>query len=60
MPEPKQAYLGDGAYVEVNQFGELVVYTSNGLTRQNEVVLERAPAQLLVRFIEEHQGELIG
>jgi len=53
-------YLGDGAYVEVNPLGELVIYTSNGINRQNEVVCERLPAMLLAKFIEAHASDLIG
>lgn len=50
-------YLGDGAYVEVNPLGELVIY---GINRQNEVVCERLPAMLLAKFIEAHASDLIG
>lgn len=56
----REIYLGDGAYAEVNQFGELVIYTSNGLRRTNTVVCEKAPAMLLQRFIEAHLAELVG
>lgn len=32
-------YLGDGAYVRF-EYGEVVLYTSNGIERTNRVVLD--------------------
>lgn len=34
-------YLGDGAYVYVSEFGEVVLYTSNGYRETNTVVLDQ-------------------
>jgi len=34
-----EAYLGDGAYVFFSGFGEVILYTSNGITETNVVVL---------------------
>ena len=55
-----EAYIADGAYVSVNELGELVIYTTNGIRRTNEVVFERQPARMLIRFIEAHVDELVG
>ncbi len=46
-----EAYLGDGAYVEMGTWREEVrVYTTDGITRQNEVVMEREAVERLIRF----------
>lgn len=34
-------YLGDGAYVYADEFGAVVLYTSDGVRETNRVVLER-------------------
>lgn len=36
----RKTYLGDGAYVEVDDFGDVVLTTENGITVTNRVVLE--------------------
>jgi hypothetical protein len=58
--DEKQLYLGDGAYVEVTLFGELRLFTSNGVEEKNSVVLEGGPADLLAAFIQAHRGALVG
>ena len=50
QPEPK-TYLGDGAYARVDEFGDMVLTTENGISVQNRVVLEPMVVQLLERFI---------
>lgn len=42
-------YLGDGAYAEFTGYS-IIVYTSNGISRQNEVHLERIELEALVEF----------
>lgn len=48
--EPHEGtYLGDGAYVEYTGYS-LVVYTSNGISRTNEVHLEAPALKILIEF----------
>lgn len=42
-------YLGDGAYAEFTGYS-IIVYTSNGITRENEVHLERREMETLIAF----------
>lgn len=42
-------YLGDGAYVEFSGYS-LVLYTSDGMNRQNEVHLEHRELTRLFEF----------
>lgn len=46
----KASYLGDGAYCEWRDIGDLLVYTSDGIRRTNEVVLGPHELSQLVRF----------
>ncbi len=52
-------YLGDGAYVRFTGFS-FVVYTTDGLSVQNEVHLEASALKVLDRFVkrmkQEHGG----
>ena len=45
----KEAYLGDGAYVEWTG-NEFIVYTSNGIERSNQVYLEPLAMRTLIEF----------
>mgnify|MGYP001568628783 CR=1 FL=1 len=45
----KEAYLGDGAYVEWTG-NEFIVYTSNGIERSNQVFLDSLAMKQLVEF----------
>jgi hypothetical protein len=51
MKELPAKYLGDGAYVEFTEY-DFVVYTSNGISRTNEVHLELSGAMQLQDFIQ--------
>lgn len=42
-------YLRDGAYV-TNEDGQVIIYTSNGIRRENEVWIEDVP--LLIRALQ--------
>jgi hypothetical protein len=55
-----RAYLGDGAYVELTPCGEIRVYTSDGISEKNSVVMEGRPADLLIAFIRAHRERLVG
>jgi len=43
-------YLGDGAYVKWNGYA-YILYTSNGVTRTNEIYLEPSAMRYLQRFV---------
>lgn len=55
MPAMKSSYLGDGAYVEWNGYA-YVLYTSDGITRTNEIYLERPHIQELMTFVKSITG----
>jgi hypothetical protein len=35
-------YLGDGAYIGISQFGELVIWAEDGISITNQVTIENA------------------
>lgn len=41
-------YLGDGAYAAVDEFDNVLIYTSDGRRRTNEVVME---PEVLLAFL---------
>ena len=53
-------YLGDGAYVCLSEYGEMVVYASNGVEVLEKVLLEKHPTEVLVRWIEARKEDLAG
>lgn len=47
-------YLGDGAYAKRGSYrGEIIVYTSNGITDENHVYLEPGMTEKLHKFYRE-------
>ena len=58
LKEMKELYLGDGAYARMSPFGEVVIYTSNGLEATNTVVLGLHEVDALLIFIEHNKGEI--
>lgn len=42
-----ETYIGDGAYVYMNDAAQIILYTSNGLTETNRIALE---SQVLTAF----------
>lgn len=51
MSEHK-CYLGDGVYVDVDGYGGLVLTTENGISVQNEIVMEASVYHALVQWVE--------
>lgn len=47
----RQIYLGDGAFAKVDDYGDVVVYTSDGLSITNSVVLERRILEVFVEWL---------
>jgi len=45
-------YLGDGAYAELDDTGGVRIFTSNGVTEENEIFLELPMVGILNRYIE--------
>ena len=45
-------YLGDGAYVRWDEYGAVVLYTSDGLKETNTVVLEPEVLRNFVEWLE--------
>jgi len=55
MPAGAMAYLGDGAYVRISQLGEIVIYTTNGITVTNSVYLEPSAINELIKFLKREE-----
>ncbi len=51
-----KAYLGDGAYVRFTGYS-FVIYTSDGISIQNEVHLEKHELEALDRFVKQMEEE---
>lgn len=49
----KRVYLGDGAYAGWDG-QELTVFTSDGINRKNEVVLDEVAVRVLLNFLAEN------
>jgi len=45
-------YLGDAVYVDMDQFGSMVLTTSDGMQDTNTIVLESEVIRALLRWIE--------
>jgi hypothetical protein len=52
----ESCYLGDGAYVRWDQFGVLVLYTSDGVSITNQVYLESEVLHALQEFLRQSKG----
>ncbi len=46
-------YLGDGAYVFMEPYGDVVLYTSNGISEENRVVLGASELESLLNWVED-------
>jgi hypothetical protein len=53
-------YLGDGAYAYFDKFNALVLYTSDGIRRTNEIFLEPEVLDALLAFIQKSTTEVSG
>lgn len=51
MGEAPKAYLGDGVYVEVDQWGALLLTTEDGIRATNTIVLEPEVWEALQRYV---------
>jgi hypothetical protein len=52
--KPKR-YLGDGVYAEVNQCGQLVLTTEDGIRETNTIYLEPEVLRALFEYAQEVQ-----
>lgn len=50
MTATGETYLGDGVYARHNAFGQIEVYTSNGMTESRPIYLEPETMQALHVF----------
>lgn len=46
----KKHYLGDGAYIEFDQFDGVVITTSNGIENTNTIYLETSVMRNLIEW----------
>ena len=53
-------YLGDGAYVCLSEYREVIVYSSNGLNVLERVLLERTALDVLTHWIEKTKDQVVG
>lgn len=51
MSVPK-TYLGDAVYAEIDDYGDLVLTTENGLETTNRIVLESRTYAMLVDYVQ--------
>jgi hypothetical protein len=54
-PDARKTYLGDGAYAELDRYGDLVLTTENGISVTNRIVLGAVEYQTLVDFVNRWQ-----
>lgn len=47
----KKAYLGDAVYVEIDDFGDVVLTTENGVRETNRIVLEERVYSALLSYV---------
>ena len=52
-------YIGDGAYVYMDPARNIVLYTSNGITETNQVVLEPQVFQSFLAWIKRVEEALL-
>ena len=55
----KKEYLGDSVYVELNEHGQLVLTTSDGISVSNTICLEPEVFGALVRFVKELENDAV-
>jgi len=54
MPEqPAATYLGDGLYVTAEDWGQVELFTHNGLGKTNQVFLEPSVLEAFERWLEQ-------
>jgi hypothetical protein len=53
-----EVYLGDGAYVYLNAAGQVILYTSNGISETNVVALEPEVLKAFLHWIEQTKTKL--
>jgi hypothetical protein len=51
MSDERKRYLGDGVYVDVDELGQLVLTTENGIEATNRIVLEPEVYNALVAYV---------
>lgn len=44
-------YLGDSVYIEIDDFGDVILTTENGLRETNRIVLEPEVLQNLLKYL---------
>lgn len=49
MPTATKAYLGDGVYIEHNDF-EFILTTENGIRATNTIILEPVVMKTLIQY----------
>lgn len=47
----RKAYLGDGVYVRIDEFGDLVLTTEDGIRATNTIVLEDAVVKAFSEYL---------
>ena len=48
-----KTYLGDGVYVDLNPYGQLVLTTENGIEAYNTIYLEPEVYRALVAYVDQ-------
>lgn len=47
----QKTYLGDGVYLELSEFGDLVLTTENGIATTNRIVLDQYAYENLTSWV---------
>lgn len=50
----EKQYLGDGVYVEINKFDQIILTTENGYEATNTIYLEWSVWDSLMKYIKAH------
>ena len=53
----EKSYLGDGVYIEQNDFGQVVLTTSDGLSDTNTIYLEPEVVRAIGRWLQSNAKE---
>lgn len=59
QPDTKE-YLGDGVYVDLDEWGAIILTTENGLKITNRIVLEPIVCQALKEYVDRKAGRRNG
>ncbi len=54
----EKIYIGDGCYAELDEFGAIILTTSNGVRDTNRIVLDPEVYTVLVRYVNRYSASM--